>query len=145
MRTVVRVLVVVSCLALIPLQAWAEPSLTGVEIESTEPEVRVVVVFDEPFGFRKKFDGFLSVFFVLAGFRLELVTLTSVGLLGIVYVLARCVGLILGGRLGAGIARAAPEPRAMGRCLRPCSQFRRRGPRGARSHRRGPRYARARD
>ncbi len=28
------------CSALLPSLAWAEPALTGVELESTEPEVR---------------------------------------------------------------------------------------------------------
>ena len=45
-------------------------------------------------------DPFLAFFFVLAGLRLELDVLASVGLLGTVYVLARSAGLILGGRLG---------------------------------------------
>jgi len=65
-------------------------------------------------------DPFLAVFFVLAGFHLELDALASVGLLGIVYILARSVGLILGGRLGAIVADAPPEvQKHLGWCLLP--------------------------
>ncbi|MCP4782984.1 MAG: sodium:proton exchanger [Fuerstiella sp.] len=65
-------------------------------------------------------DPFLAVFFVLAGFRLELDALTSVGLLGIAYILSRAAGLILGGRLGARIADAPPEvQKHIGWCLLP--------------------------
>lgn len=65
-------------------------------------------------------DPFLAVFFVLAGFRLELHALASVGLLGLAYVVARSAGLILGGRLGARVASAPPEVRKhLGWCLLP--------------------------
>jgi len=65
-------------------------------------------------------DPFLAVFFVLAGFRLELDALGSVGLLAIVYVAARTVGLIVGGRLGAKIANAHAEVQQhIGWCLLP--------------------------
>ena len=65
-------------------------------------------------------DPFLAVFFVLAGFRLELAELVNVGLLGIVYVAARSTGLILGGRLGAKITDAPPKvQKHLGWCLLP--------------------------
>ena len=65
-------------------------------------------------------DPFLAFFFVLAGLRLELVALPSVGLLGVVYVFARSLGLILGGRLGASFAKASPEvQKHLGWCLLP--------------------------
>jgi Kef-type K+ transport system membrane component KefB len=65
-------------------------------------------------------DPFLSVFFVLAGFRLEFVALASLGLLGIVYVFARSAGLILGGHLGARIVGApAIVQKHLGWCLLP--------------------------
>lgn len=65
-------------------------------------------------------DPFLAVFFVLAGFHLEIDALQSVGLLGVVYVVARSTGLILGGRIGAKIVRAPRVVQArLGWCLLP--------------------------
>jgi Kef-type K+ transport system membrane component KefB len=65
-------------------------------------------------------DPFLAVFFVLAGLRLDVDSLAGVGLLGIVYVLARSCGLILGGRLGARLAGAPPVvQKHIGWCLLP--------------------------
>jgi len=65
-------------------------------------------------------DPFLIVFFVLAGFRLELSALAGIGLLGAVYIVARAAGLILGGRLGARFAGAeAKVQRRLGWCLLP--------------------------
>ncbi len=65
-------------------------------------------------------DPFLAVFFVLAGFRLEIDALATVGVLGLVYVVARSVGLILGGRLGAMISMAPPKvQKHLGWCLLP--------------------------
>ncbi len=65
-------------------------------------------------------DPFLAVFFLLAGFRLELDALQSVGLLGAVYILARSIGLIVGGRLGSKIAKSpAVVQEHIGWCLLP--------------------------
>lgn len=65
-------------------------------------------------------DPFLTVFFVMAGFRLELDALKSIGLLGITYVLARTAGLVLGGWLGANLGDAPPVVRKhIGWCLLP--------------------------
>ena len=65
-------------------------------------------------------DPFLSVFFVLAGFRLEFDALASVGILGSVYMVARSVGLILGGRIGARIGGAPDVVQShLGWCLLP--------------------------
>lgn len=63
---------------------------------------------------------FLAVFFILAGVQLELSALPAVGLLGLVYVIARSAGLILGGKIGANIA-GAPEVvrKRVGWCLLP--------------------------
>lgn len=65
-------------------------------------------------------DPFLTVFFLLAGFRLELDKLWFVGLLGAVYIVARASGLVLGGRLGALLADAPAEvQKHIGWCLLP--------------------------
>jgi Kef-type K+ transport system membrane component KefB len=65
-------------------------------------------------------DPFIAVFFVLAGFRLELHALVSMGALCIVYILARAAGLILGGRIGARLTDSPPEvQRHIGWCLLP--------------------------
>ncbi len=65
-------------------------------------------------------DPFLAVFFLLAGFRLELDALADVGLLGIVYIFARSVGLIFGGRLAATVTESPPEvQKHLGWCLLP--------------------------
>lgn len=63
---------------------------------------------------------FLTVFFVLAGFRLEFAVLATVGLVGIVYVGARSIGLIVGTYLGARITNAPPLiQQRLGWCLLP--------------------------
>ena len=65
-------------------------------------------------------DPFLTVFFVLAGFRLEFSALESVGLLGMVYIVARSAALVVGGRLGARISGAPEVVREhLGWCLLP--------------------------
>ena len=63
---------------------------------------------------------FLIVFFLLAGYELDLVMLRSVPLIGVVYVLARAAGKLGGATLGArlaGLGRA--ERRYAGWCLLP--------------------------
>ncbi|MCA8995635.1 MAG: cation:proton antiporter [Planctomycetaceae bacterium] len=65
-------------------------------------------------------EPFLAIFFILAGFRLELDALMAIGILGLSYVLARSAGLILGGRIGATLAKAPPLIRRhIGWCLLP--------------------------
>ena len=65
-------------------------------------------------------DPFLTVFFVMAGFQLELGALSAVGVLGVAYVIARSTGLILGGYFGARIADAPEKVRDhIGWCLLP--------------------------
>lgn len=48
---------------------------------------------------------FLIIFFTLAGASLSLESLVSIGLIGIVYIIARVIGKILGGFLGAKISK----------------------------------------
>jgi Kef-type K+ transport system membrane component KefB len=50
--------------------------------------------------------SFMVIFFVLAGASLNLGSLQAVGLIGLVYILCRASGKIVGARLGAEIARA---------------------------------------
>ena len=52
-------------------------------------------------------EPFLAIFFLLAGFRLELASLPELGLIGAVYILARAGGLVLGG-LASGRLVGAP-------------------------------------
>lgn len=49
---------------------------------------------------------FLIIFFTLAGASLSLESLTSIGVIGITYIIARIFGKILGGFLGAKISKA---------------------------------------
>jgi len=49
---------------------------------------------------------FLIIFFALAGASLSLESLTSIGVIGITYIIARIFGKILGGFLGAKISKA---------------------------------------
>lgn len=65
-------------------------------------------------------DPFLTVFFLMAGFQLELNALITVGILGVVYVISRSTGLIFGGYVGAKITNAPEEVRDhIGWCLLP--------------------------
>ncbi len=50
-----------------------------------------------------------TAFFVLAGARLQVALLAKVGLIGLVYTVARMVGKVSGASLGAAIAKAEPE------------------------------------
>jgi len=54
---------------------------------------------------------FLIIFFTLAGATLSLETLGEIGMLGVVYILLRIVGKILGGHFGAKFGRADPLTR----------------------------------
>jgi Kef-type K+ transport system membrane component KefB len=65
-------------------------------------------------------EPFLSIFFVLAGLRLEIDALTALGVLGGVYVIARAAGLVLGGALSGFLAGAPPVVRRhIGWCILP--------------------------
>lgn len=65
-------------------------------------------------------DPFLAIFFFLAGYGLDMGLLLELGLLGAVYLLARLVGRLIGGFLGARLAGANPgASRRIGWCLLP--------------------------
>ena len=49
---------------------------------------------------------FMVVFFVLAGASLEIDTLADIGLIGLVYILCRVIGKILGSRIGSQLSKA---------------------------------------
>ena len=63
---------------------------------------------------------FMAVFFILAGATLEIRMLASIGLVGLIYVLARSGGKLLGASLGARVSRAdATVRRWLGMALLP--------------------------
>ena len=65
-------------------------------------------------------EPFLVVFFLLAGFGLDLAALAKIGPIGLIYVLARSFGKILGGAIGATVAKAPLVVRKhVGWCLLP--------------------------
>lgn len=53
-------------------------------------------------------EPFLVIFFLLAGCELDLSALQSLGLIGILYVVARSVGFVIGGGLAARLVNAEP-------------------------------------
>ncbi|MFB6276885.1 MAG: cation:proton antiporter [Halothece sp.] len=53
-------------------------------------------------------EPFLVIFFLLAGCELDLSALASLGVIGILYVVARCVGFIIGGGIAARLVKADP-------------------------------------
>ena len=63
---------------------------------------------------------FMVIFFVLAGASLELKAVGEVGLVGIVYILCRIVGKLLGARIGSQCSRADQQTKSwMGAALLP--------------------------
>ncbi len=65
-------------------------------------------------------EPFMALFFFLAGYKLELSALNSIGMASGAYIIARSVGLVIGGRLGATAASApALISRYIGWCLLP--------------------------
>lgn len=65
-------------------------------------------------------EPFLALFFFMAGYQLDWLSLPSLGALGVVYVLARLVGRLAGGYLGAVLAGSPPTTRhRVGACLMP--------------------------
>jgi Kef-type K+ transport system membrane component KefB len=53
-------------------------------------------------------EPFLVIFFLLAGCELDVTALASLGLIGILYVLARCLGFVIGGSIAARLVNAEP-------------------------------------
>lgn len=53
-------------------------------------------------------EPFLVIFFLLAGCELDITALASLGVIGILYVIARCAGFVIGGTLAARLVRAEP-------------------------------------
>ena len=65
-------------------------------------------------------EPFLVIFFLLAGYQFDITTLKSLGAIGVVYILARSMGLIAGGGLTAKLANAPPVVQShVGWCLLP--------------------------
>ncbi|WP_404364424.1 cation:proton antiporter [Marinobacter sp.] len=63
-------------------------------------------------------EPFLVIFFLLAGFKMDIGLLPSLGFIGLVYIISRSIGLIGGGMLAASAARADPVVRQnVGWCL----------------------------
>ncbi len=57
-------------------------------------------------------EPFLVIFFLLAGCELDLSAVSALGLIGVAYVLARCVGFVIGGSLGSKFVDADPVVQA---------------------------------
>lgn len=65
-------------------------------------------------------DPFFALFFFLAGYSLDWALLPTLGLLGLVYLLARVAGRLAGGYLGGVFARSEPVVRRYaGACMLP--------------------------
>ena len=65
-------------------------------------------------------EPFLAIFFLLAGFECEVKMLATLGIVGGIYILARSIGLVVGGTLGAWLAFAPRVVRSrVGWCLFP--------------------------
>jgi Kef-type K+ transport system membrane component KefB len=65
-------------------------------------------------------EPFLAIFFILAGLRFEPDKLVTLGLVGVVYVAARTLGLVAGGKIAGKIAGAPKEVQSrIGWCILP--------------------------
>lgn len=65
-------------------------------------------------------EPFLVIFFLLAGYEFDITALKSLGVLGIVYILSRSIGLIIGGGLSAKLSNAPSVVQShVGWCLLP--------------------------
>ncbi len=82
---------------------------------SNHPPIHQVFVTVEKIG-----DPFLVLFFLLAGCELQLSALTTLGLVGVVYVFARCAGFVMGGTFVSHWVNAEPViQKHIGWCLFP--------------------------
>ena len=82
---------------------------------SNHPPMRHVFLTVEEIG-----EPFLVFFFLLAGCELQLSALPTLGLVGVVYVVARCAGFVMGGTLVSHWVRAEPViQKHIGWCLFP--------------------------
>lgn len=82
---------------------------------SDHPPLRKVFLTVEEIG-----EPFLVFFFLLAGCELQLSALTTLGLMGVVYVLARCAGFVMGGTLASRWVTTEPViQKHIGWCLFP--------------------------
>ncbi|PSU36364.1 cation:proton antiporter [Photobacterium lutimaris] len=65
-------------------------------------------------------DPFLIIFFILSGMSLDLSAIDVLGAIGVLYVLARCIGKILGAQVFAHFAQSSPQvTKYLGWCLLP--------------------------
>jgi hypothetical protein len=65
-------------------------------------------------------EPFLIIFFLLAGFHFDVATLGTMGLIGLGYIVARALGLLVGGYLGSRLGKApANVATHIGWCLLP--------------------------
>ena len=65
-------------------------------------------------------DPFLAIFFVLAGVQFEPISLGGLGLIALLYVVARTLGRVIGGQIGGRIAKAGHTIQTrVGWCLLP--------------------------
>ena len=65
-------------------------------------------------------EPFLVIFFLLAGCELQLSAVTTLGLVGIAYVITRCLGFVIGGRFASRLVNAEPVVQEhIGWCLFP--------------------------
>lgn len=65
-------------------------------------------------------DGVLAVFFLFAGFRLDIEAIPGIGVLGAAYLVTRVVGRLAGSWAGSRLVHAEPAvPRGLGSCLLP--------------------------
>jgi len=53
-------------------------------------------------------EPFLVIFFLLAGCELDLSALASLGVIGVLYVVARCAGFVIGGGIASRLVNAEP-------------------------------------
>lgn len=76
---------------------------------------------ERPFhAIEKASDPFLVMFFILSGISLEPSSLKTLGAIGVAYIIARCIGKILGAKIAAHFTQAPLKvARHLGACLLP--------------------------
>lgn len=97
----------------------------GLSLILSNMAMGVVLANMAPFGGRRTYSVMQAfvppvyvLFFVLVGARLQIGLLPQMGILGLIYIIARGGGKVLGARLGAGISRASRVvKRYLGVCL----------------------------